>query len=270
MGNTINSLSITRNEDNSFNPVLTGSDSDSLVVLRDYPSADISEPIFRTGERLRVLAEEGPWWKVCSVQTKTENYIPKDHVAKIFHGWLFEGVDRQKAEELLTLPGNKVGSFLIRESAQERGVYTLSVRHRSVMHYRILRLPNNWYYISPRLTFQCLEELINHYYDSADGLCCILIAPCLALPTNPQNLTSQAPLVVMRRNRDRRNVDRTKDNSGDANNPLSFGVRNSIASYLSLTGSEKWWRGNSSHKKRSRSVYVMPSHELNSMPMEDD
>lgn len=30
-------------------------------------------------------------------------------------------------------------------------------------HYRIFRLPNNWYYISPRLTFQCLEDLVNHY-----------------------------------------------------------------------------------------------------------
>lgn len=43
------------------------------------------------------------------------------------------------------------------------GFYSLSVRHRQVKHYRIFRLPNNWYYISPRLTFQCLEDLVNHY-----------------------------------------------------------------------------------------------------------
>lgn len=35
--------------------------------------------------------------------------------------WLFEGVGRQKAEELLLLPGNRVGSFLVRESTTERG-----------------------------------------------------------------------------------------------------------------------------------------------------
>lgn len=35
--------------------------------------------------------------------------------------WLYEGVERQKAEELLSLPGNRVGSFMIRESAKERG-----------------------------------------------------------------------------------------------------------------------------------------------------
>lgn len=43
------------------------------------------------------------------------------------------------------------------------GFYSLSVRHRQVKHYRIFRLPNHWYYISPRLTFQCLEDLVNHY-----------------------------------------------------------------------------------------------------------
>lgn len=30
-------------------------------------------------------------------------------------------MERQKAEELLSLPGNRVGSFLVRESAIEKG-----------------------------------------------------------------------------------------------------------------------------------------------------
>lgn len=38
--------------------------------------------------------------------------------------WLFEGVDRQKAEALLSLPGNRVGSFMVRESSRERGEHT--------------------------------------------------------------------------------------------------------------------------------------------------
>ncbi|KAJ8334149.1 hypothetical protein SKAU_G00397880 [Synaphobranchus kaupii] len=262
MGNAMKSGAVTtRNENNDS----TLANSDSLVVLHDYPSTDISEPIFRIGERLKVLAEEGPWWKVCSSQTKTENYIPNNHVAKVYHGWLFEGVARQKAEELLNLPGNRVGSFIIRESTKKRGVYSLSVRHRLVMHYRISRLPNNWYYISPRLTFQCLEELVNHYSDSADGLCCVLTAPCLALPANPKNLTSQEPAVVMRRHDDQSNMDRTQGNS-----QLSFGVRHSMASYLSLAGSESSWQGKSSRKKKSKSIYAMPNYEFNSLSMEED
>uniref|UniRef100_A0A4W5N573 Protein Abitram n=1 Tax=Hucho hucho TaxID=62062 RepID=A0A4W5N573_9TELE len=54
---------------------------------------------------------------------------------------------------------------MIRESTQQRGVYSMSVKHRSIQHYKIYRLQNSWYYISPRLTFQCLEEMVNHYSD---------------------------------------------------------------------------------------------------------
>ncbi|KAJ0055042.1 hypothetical protein NL108_008775, partial [Boleophthalmus pectinirostris] len=147
------------------------------------------------------------WWKVCSLKTGKVNYIPDAHVAKIYHGWLFEGVERQKAEELLLLPVNRVGSFLVRESSTERGVYSLSVKHRSIKHYRIFRLDNSWYYISPRLTFQCLEDMINHYSDSADGLCCMLTTPCLTTTTLAQTDTEIAPPVVMRHNFDWKKVD---------------------------------------------------------------
>ena len=35
--------------------------------------------------------------------------------------WLYEGLSREKAEELLLLPGNHGGAFLIRESQTRRG-----------------------------------------------------------------------------------------------------------------------------------------------------
>lgn len=35
--------------------------------------------------------------------------------------WLYEGLSREKAEELLLLPGNPGGAFLIRESQTRRG-----------------------------------------------------------------------------------------------------------------------------------------------------
>ncbi|KAM6053406.1 src-like-adapter 2 isoform 2-T3 [Theristicus caerulescens] len=87
--------------------------------------------------------------------------------------WLYEGVSRQKAEELLLRPGNRSGSFLIRESQTRRGCYSLSVRRSeraswdSVTHYRIHRLENGWLYISPRLTFPSLHDLVDHYSGNA-------------------------------------------------------------------------------------------------------
>ncbi|XP_063087114.1 src-like-adapter isoform X4 [Cavia porcellus] len=136
---------------------------------------------------------------------------------------------------------------MIRESETKKGFYSLSVRHRQVKHYRIFRLPNNWYYISPRLTFQCLEDLVNHYSEVADGLCCVLTTPCLAqsLPS-PAARAPSSPVVTLRQKTfDWKRASRLQDNPQGAGNPLgvdeslfSYGLRESIASYLSLTGDD--------------------------------
>ncbi|XP_030644393.1 src like adaptor 1a [Chanos chanos] len=274
MGNVMksqNSVSRTETDNSTFKIT----DHDTLVVLSDYPCRDVSEPIFRMGEKLRGLAEEGCWWKVRSFQTGVENYIPVTHVAKVYHGWLFEGVARQKAEELLWLPGNSAGSFMVRESPKERGVYSLSVRHRSIKHYKIFRMANSWYYISPRLTFQCLEDMVNHYSDSSDGICCVLTAPCQANPTNVLSTTSQAPPVVMRRNFDWKNVDRshllspsTEGSPMNRENMVSYGVRNSIASYLSLTGLQDTGRINK-RKNKSKSVCMLSDYSNGDMNFDE-
>lgn len=251
-------------EPNSFDTMFR--DCDSLVVLSDYPCRDISEPIFKIGDRLKGLSEDGCWWKVRSLQTGTVNYIPNNHVAKVYHGWLFEGVGRQKAEELLLLPGNGVGSFLVRENPKERGVYSLSVRHRSIKHYKIFRLSNSWFYISPGLTFQCLEDMINHYSDSSDGICCVLSAPCLALSVPAPSSTQNAPPVVMRSKMDWKKVNRSEllnpnelDVVDNKDNMMSYGVRSSIAAYMSLASIPEP-QNPKDRKKKSKSIYVIPDH----------
>ncbi|XP_017276063.1 src like adaptor 1a [Kryptolebias marmoratus] len=238
-----------------------GSDEDIVVVLDDYPSAEISEPIYRMGDKLLVIAQEAYWWRVRS--GGKENYIPNTHVAKVYHGWLFAGVGRLKAEELLLLPGNKVGSFLVRESSSERGLYSLSVRHRQIKHYRIYRLDNSWYYISPGLTFQCLEDMINHYSDTADGLCCTLTTPCLSEKARTTGAAPEPPPVVMRRNFDWKKVDRKQLVSTDSHSDsvVSYGVRNSIAAYLSFSGHENPAQLQAElRKKKSKSVYAIPEN----------
>lgn len=260
---------------NTENPdsALKGLDDDMVVVIDDYPSVEISEPIYRMGEKLRVLAQEAYWWRVRSVVTGKENYIPNSHVARVYHEWLFEGAGRQKAEELLLLPGNRVGSFLVRESTTERGLYSLSVKHRVVKHYKIFRLDNSWYYISPKLTFQCLEDMINHYSDSADGLCCTLTTPCLSGKTETSETSAAPPPVVMRQNFDWRKVDRKQlvctDSHGD--NMVSYGVRNSIAAYLSFSGQEDPQQQQAERrKKKSRSMYAIPENNNPNTEYQED
>uniref|UniRef100_A0A671MT94 Src like adaptor 1a n=1 Tax=Sinocyclocheilus anshuiensis TaxID=1608454 RepID=A0A671MT94_9TELE len=165
-------------------------------------------------------------------------------------------------------PGNGVGSFLIRESPRERGVYSLSVRHRTIKHYKIFRLTNSWYYISPRLTFQCLEDMVSHYSDSSDGICCVLSAPCLALSNPAQSTSQEAPPVVMRRNLDWKKLMSPSelDNADSKHNMMSYGVRSSIAAYLSLTSVPELENAKG-RKKKSKSVYVILSVKKTQLPL---
>ncbi|KAL0963537.1 hypothetical protein UPYG_G00307700 [Umbra pygmaea] len=275
MGNILTSpSSAIVDEDNTISSPDPSPRNDSLVVLCDYPSADVSVPLFRIGERLSLLADESYSWRVRSIQTGSENYIPKIYATKVYHGWLFEGVARAKAEELLCLPGNRVGSFMIRESL--RGVYSLSVRHRSVVHYRIFRLPNNWYYITPGLTFQCLEDLVNHYSDSVDGLCCLLTTPCQAVTNGNWNLASQAPPVVMRNTFNWNNVisselmDQHNLNPANKDSGISFGLRHSLLSYMSLAGTEDRKKSSGFARKTRSSVCVPARHGLQPSTPEEE
>ncbi|XP_054841557.1 src-like-adapter [Eublepharis macularius] len=262
MGNAMgNTMKMTRATPVTHTPWQSGQRSDFLAVLYDYPTPDISPPIFQVGEKLRVVSDEGGWWRARSLTTGQENYIPEECVAKVYHGWLFEGLGREKAEELLQLPNTKTGSFMIRKSETTKGSYSLSVRHVQVKHYRIFRLPNNWYYISPRQTFQCLEDLVNHYSEVADGLCCMLTTPCLAQHVSNNEVRSQDPPVVMRnKNFTWKEKQRSKESNdemaavlGMEDSGLSYGLRDSIASYLALT-SETDSSYVSHRKKKSKSV----------------
>ncbi|KAL6482641.1 hypothetical protein MHYP_G00075130 [Metynnis hypsauchen] len=176
-----------------------------VVALFDYPSGGPSECSIRIGERLNVLSDEGEWWKVSSSATGNESYIPSSYTAKVFNRWQFVGLSRQKAEELLLLPYNQPGSFLIRDSESEPGAHTLSLRkssrleRHSIKHYRIHRIENGWHYISPRLTFPSLAHLVEHYSEVSEGLCCLLREPCFIQGSNNVPVVSGPPPVAVRK-----------------------------------------------------------------------
>ncbi|XP_020854405.1 src-like-adapter 2 isoform X2 [Phascolarctos cinereus] len=90
------------------------------VALDSFPAGERGELVLRLGEPLTIISDNGEWWRVMSEATKKEFSIPSSHVAKISHGWLYEGLNREKAEDLLLLPSNHGGSFLIRESQTRR------------------------------------------------------------------------------------------------------------------------------------------------------
>uniref|UniRef100_A0A8C5IV56 Tyrosine-protein kinase n=1 Tax=Junco hyemalis TaxID=40217 RepID=A0A8C5IV56_JUNHY len=142
------------------------------------------------------LCREGDWWLAKSLSTGRKGYIPSNFVAQVDsleeEKWYFRTLSRKDAERLLLSSGNKVGSFLVRESETTKDAYSLSVRDNNsahgdiIKHYRIRSLDGGGYYISPRMTFSSLPELIHHYSQKGDGLCQRLTAPCTSLvPQRP-------------------------------------------------------------------------------------
>lgn len=51
---------------------------------------------------------------------------------------------------------------------------------------------------------------------------------------------------------------------------VSYGVRNSLAAYLSFTGNQDLAQQKGGRKKKSRSVYVVPQTNLESLDYEEE
>ncbi|NWV39230.1 SLAP2 protein, partial [Grantiella picta] len=218
------------------------------LALCDFPSSVGVANVLRMGEQLCILSENGEWWLVASKVSGKECYILSSCVAKIRHGWLYEGITRQKVKELLLRPGNHSGSFLIwgsqTESHTRQGCYSLSVRHSehtawaSVTHYRIHRLDNGWLYISPRLTFLGLHNLVDHYSEFSKRLCCRLSEPCSTegLRAAPAPTT---PTVIKKPSLHWDKIESfllfLEITSPPEDSPISQGLQESISSYLLLS-----------------------------------
>ena len=115
--------------------------------------------------------------------------------------WFFGIMNRSVAEERLLVPGIPSGSFLIRNSETKSG-YTLSIRFQdTVRHYLIQTVTMNQttiFFIHTRAPFPSLANLVQHYSNNADGLCCKLSQPCRTaelLIKSGHNYTDGAPTL---------------------------------------------------------------------------
>ncbi|XP_043740346.1 src-like-adapter 2 [Cervus elaphus] len=239
----------------SFSPCVQHQDPEPMqaersqakaVALGSFPVGEQAELSLRLGEPLTIISEDGDWWTVLSDISGREYSVPSIHVARISHGWLYEGLSREKAEELLLLPGNRGGAFLIRESQTRRGCYSLSVRLSRpaswdrIRHYRIQRLDNGWLYISPRLTFPSLLALVDHYSELADDICCLLKEPCaLRRAGSLPGKAIPPPVTVQATPLNWKELDSSllfsEASAAGEESLLSEGLREALNSYISLT-----------------------------------
>uniref|UniRef100_A0A8C5P8G1 Tyrosine-protein kinase n=1 Tax=Leptobrachium leishanense TaxID=445787 RepID=A0A8C5P8G1_9ANUR len=159
-----------------------------VVALYSYEPMHDGDLGFEVGEKMHVLESNGEWWKAQSLRTGNVGLVPYNFVATVngleTEQWFFKNLGRKNAERQLLAPGNLQGSFLVRESETSKESYSLSVRDLDqnqgevVKHYKIRNMDDGGFYISPRITFSSLHDMVQHYSSKMDGLCTLLKEPC--------------------------------------------------------------------------------------------
>ncbi|XP_032368718.1 src-like-adapter 2 isoform X2 [Etheostoma spectabile] len=243
-------LTILENPPEPVSPPL----QDSVIVsLCNYPSCVRTELTMCLGERLTIISDDGDYVMVRSTTTGRESYVPTIYIAKVTHRWLFTGISRYKAVELLMQPNNQSGAFLIRESETDKDCYSLSVLKRAnasysdcVKHYRIRHLENGWVYISPGIPFPSLLHLVEHYSESADGLCGRLTEPCFIQGLDNAREARPLPTTVRRPTINWKDISSSmifkRKRTESDNSLVSEGLREAITSYLQMTeGNDHSW-----------------------------
>eukprot|EP00731_Ephydatia_muelleri_P016536 Em0009g960a len=103
--------------------------------------------------------------------------------------WFHGRISREDAEKLLTPPKN--GQFLVRESQNYPGDYTLCVSYNGkVENYRVQRNEKDMVTVDGDDYFDDLIELVEHYHRGADGLCTRLKQP-VAVAGPPPHVISR-------------------------------------------------------------------------------
>ncbi|KAK7499721.1 hypothetical protein BaRGS_00009062 [Batillaria attramentaria] len=153
-----------------------------VIAQYNFQGRSAEDLPFQKGDLLVILraTSDRMWYKACDARGR-EGMIPANYVQKrkvvTLHAmpWFHGKITRQQAEELLR--PREDGLFLIRESSNYPGDYTLCVCHGGkVEHYRIL-YRDNQLTIDEEGFFKNLDELVKHYLNDADGLCTRLTRP---------------------------------------------------------------------------------------------
>uniref|UniRef100_A0A673ZYV0 Tyrosine-protein kinase n=1 Tax=Salmo trutta TaxID=8032 RepID=A0A673ZYV0_SALTR len=171
---------------------------DNLVVaIYSYEPNHSDDLGFEKGDKLKILNKDDPeWFMAESLITGQKGFIPYNFVAPLnsmeMETWFFKNLSRNDAMRLLLAPGNTQGSFMVRESETTKGSFSLSVREfdpntgDTVKHYRIRNLDTGGFYITTKISFNSLKELVQHHSREADGLCTRLMKPCQSrVPQKP-------------------------------------------------------------------------------------
>ncbi|ELK17538.1 tyrosine-protein kinase Blk [Pteropus alecto] len=161
-----------------------------VVALYDYSAVNDRDLQMLKGEKLQILKEAGDWWLAKSLVTGREGYVPSNFVARVETLEVEKGLHIGTCdshfltgEEVMTATSGGGGGL---DCAFSLSVKDVTAQGEMIKHYKIRSLDEGGYYISPRVTFPALQDLVQYYSKKGDGLCQRLTQPCVNLdPQNP-------------------------------------------------------------------------------------
>ncbi|KAG5281847.1 hypothetical protein AALO_G00049450 [Alosa alosa] len=156
------------------------------AALFDFEARSEEELTVKEGDKLSVIEKRGDYVLAKKLTGTLESgLLPANYVALVQdefakYKWYYGNINRQKAEKLLLAQQNKNGSFLVRISESHSDEYTISARNEGqVYHFRIRRSAIGAYFVSDKISFATLDELIRYYQSNSKSLGCPLDQPCV-------------------------------------------------------------------------------------------
>ncbi|XP_061113994.1 tyrosine-protein kinase Srms [Conger conger] len=166
------------------------------AALFDFEARSEEELTVKEGDKLSVIEKRGDYVLAKKLTGSLESgLVPANYVALLRdefanHKWYYGNINRQSAEKLLLAQQNTSGSFLVRISESHSDEYTISVRNEGkVFHFRVHRSSIGAYFVSDKVSFGTLEELVRHYQTHFKSLGVPLGQPC----TQPRELFDMEP-----------------------------------------------------------------------------
>lgn len=155
------------------------------AALFDFSARSEEELSVKEGDKLSVIEKRGDYVLAKKLTGSLESgLVPASYVAILQdefakHKWYYGNINRVKAEKLLLASQNQDGSFLVRISESHSDEYTISARSEGkLFHFRIQRSSIGAYFVSDKLSFGTLGELIGYYQNNSRSLGVKLGPPC--------------------------------------------------------------------------------------------
>ncbi|CAI8040311.1 Tyrosine-protein kinase STK [Geodia barretti] len=130
------------------------------------------------------------------------NATPRSTSSLSLSTWYFGDLSHVKAEELLSRPGLRSGTFLVRKSSSCPGSFALSVLNQGkVFHYLIIGDSSGGVYVgltSERKVLNTMEELVTYYRSGSNFLVCKLTDSCPKSSVDSASLEIERSSLVLR------------------------------------------------------------------------